>query len=133
MKRDCLSCGQSEMVHDIRDVSYIYKDYHAVVKKVKGWHCLHCNEVEFNTGEGVRFAEEIKQIAEKIDKQVAEELARIRKKLKLTQQEAAQLTGCGTNAFSCFERGKAKPMQAITNLFKLLDRHPDLLNELKSI
>ena len=99
MKRDCLSCGQGEMVHDIRDVSYIYKDHHAVVKKVKGWHCLHCNEVEFNTGEGVRFAQEIKQIAEKIDKQAAEELARIRKKLKLTQHEAAQLTGCGTNHF----------------------------------
>ncbi|NTW67809.1 MAG: type II toxin-antitoxin system MqsA family antitoxin [Nitrospirae bacterium] len=31
-----------------------------------------------------------------------------------------------------YEHGKAKPVQAVTNLFKLLDRHPDLLEELKS-
>jgi HTH-type transcriptional regulator / antitoxin MqsA len=59
--------------------------------------------------------------------------ARIRKKLKLTQKEAALITGGGHNAFSRYERGEAKPIQAILNLFKLLDHHPDLLNELKSI
>ncbi len=60
----------------------------------------------------------------------ASELLRIRKKLKLTQQEAAMLTGGGRNAFSRYERGKAKPLQSVTNLFKLLDNHPDLLDEI---
>jgi HTH-type transcriptional regulator / antitoxin MqsA len=88
-------------------------------------------EVEFEAGEGVRFAEAIKQLAKEVDTKEATELARIRKKLKLTQQQAALLTGGGPNAFSRYERGKAKPLQSVTNLFKLLDNHPELLDEIQ--
>ena len=130
MKRECLNCGHKEMLHTVRDVPYTYKGHHTVISKVKGWHCLNCGEVEFEAGEGVRFAEAIKQIAKEIDAKEAAELLRIRKKLKLTQQEAALLTGGGRNAFSRYERGKAKPLQSVTNLFKLLDNHPDLLDEI---
>ena len=121
MKHDCLNCGQKEMVHTVRDVPYAYKGHHAVIPMINGWHCFHCGEVEFDVGEGVRFAGAIKQVAREIDAKEAAELARIRKKLKLTQQEAALLTGGGRNAFSRYERGKAKPLQSVTNLFKLLE------------
>jgi HTH-type transcriptional regulator / antitoxin MqsA len=130
MKRDCLNCEQKEMVHTVRDVPYTYKGHHTVIPKVKGWHCSHCGEVEFDASEGIRFAEAIKQVAGEINARESAELVRIRKKLKLTQQEAALLTGGGQNAFSRYERGKAKPMQSVTNLFKLLDNHPALLNEI---
>jgi HTH-type transcriptional regulator / antitoxin MqsA len=130
MKRDCLNCEQKEMVHTVRDVPYTYKGHHTVIPKVKGWHCSHCGEVEFDASEGIRFAEAIKQVAGEINARESAELVRIRKKLKLTQQEAALLTGGGRNAFSRYERGKAKPMQSVTNLFKLLDNHPALLNEI---
>jgi HTH-type transcriptional regulator/antitoxin MqsA len=58
------------------------------------------------------------------------EIHRIRKKLGLTQAMAAKLTGGGHNAFSRYERGEATPLPAVVNLFRLLDRHPDLLKEL---
>jgi HTH-type transcriptional regulator/antitoxin MqsA len=131
MKRECLSCGQKEMVYAVQDVPYIYKGHETVIPKIKGWHCSLCMEVEFEAGEGVRFADEIEKLAREINLREAAEISRIRKKLKLTQQEASLLTGGGQNAFSRYERCKAKPMQAIVNLFKLLDRHPDLLSELK--
>jgi HTH-type transcriptional regulator/antitoxin MqsA len=102
-----------------------------VVPKVAGWHCPLCREVEFDSGEGERFAATIKRIAEEIDAREAAELARIRKKLKLTQLEAGRITGGGPNAFSRYERGKARPLPAVTNLFRLLDRHPELLSELQ--
>jgi DNA-binding transcriptional regulator YiaG len=70
---------------------------------------------------------------EKIDAHEAAELARIRKKLKLTQMQAGQLAGGGKNAFSRYERGHAKPVSAVVNLFRLLDRHPELLGELTSL
>ncbi|MBU0463297.1 MAG: type II toxin-antitoxin system MqsA family antitoxin [Proteobacteria bacterium] len=130
MKRECLNCGEKEMVHTVRDVPYAYKRHNTVISKIKGWHCFNCGEVEFDAGEGVRFAEAIKQFAKEVDAKEAAELARIRKKLKLTQQQAALLTGGGPNAFSRYERGKAKPLQSVTNLFKLLDNHPDLLDEI---
>ena len=60
------------------------------------------------------------------------ELGRIRRKLGLTQQEAALLTGGGPNAFSRYERGKARPLPSVTNLFKLLDKHPNLLEKIRS-
>jgi HTH-type transcriptional regulator / antitoxin MqsA len=131
MKRECLNCGEKKMVHTTRDVPYTYKRHNIIISKIKGWHCSNCREVEFDAGEGVRFAEAIKQLAKEVDTKEATELARIRKKLKLTQQQAALLTGGGPNAFSRYERGKAKPLQSVTNLFKLLDNHPELLDEIQ--
>ena len=132
MERECPRCGQNNMMHAVKDVIYTYRGHSAVIGNVKGWHCADCHEVEFDPGEGVRFAEEIESFSAGIDAMEGADLARIRKKLKLTQIEASMLTGGGKNAFSRYERGKAKPMLAVTNLFKLLDKHPELLDELKS-
>jgi HTH-type transcriptional regulator / antitoxin MqsA len=59
-----------------------------------------------------------------------QEFRRIRQKLGLSQAAAARLTGGGHNAFSRYERGEAAPMAAVVNLFRLLDRHPELLKDL---
>jgi HTH-type transcriptional regulator/antitoxin MqsA len=69
---------------------------------------------------------------DRVDAEEVAELARIRKKLGLTQQQAARLAGGGKNAFSRYERGQAKPVAAVINLFRLLDKHPDLLIELRA-
>ena len=53
-------------------------------------------------------------------------ISAVRKKLRLDQQEAAELFGGGANAFARYENGKTKPPLAPV---KLLDRHPDLLAE----
>jgi HTH-type transcriptional regulator / antitoxin MqsA len=132
MPRECLNCGKGILRHVVKNVPYEYKGHATVVPKVAGWHCPRCNEVEFNSGEGKRFAEAIKRIAAEIDSEEAAELVRIRKKLKLTQLEAGRITGGGPNAFSRYERGKARPLPAVTNLFRLLDLHPELLNELQN-
>lgn len=131
MKRECLKCGHHQMVHGVRDVPYAYQGSQTIIPRVRGWHCEHCGEVEFDAGEGVRFAESIEKVAKAADAKEAAEIARIRRKLKLTQREAAMLTGGGPNAFSRYERGKAKPMPSVTNLFRLLDRHPELLGEIR--
>ncbi len=67
---------------------------------------------------------------DQVDAQAASDLEGIRKRLKLTQAQAAKLAGGGKNAFSRYERGQAKPVAAVINLFKLLDKHPDLIKEL---
>jgi len=55
----------------------------------------------------------------------------VRKKLALDQREAAEIFGGGVNAFSRYETGKTKPPMALVKLLKVLDRHPDLLDEIK--
>lgn len=96
----------------------------------KGAFCNHCND-----GFAVHDArEEVawEAFRDRVDAAEVAELGRIRKKLGLTQQEAARLAGGGKNAFSRYERGQAKPVAAVINLFRLLDMHPDLLRELKA-
>lgn len=55
----------------------------------------------------------------------------VRKKLGLDQRQAGELFGGGANAFSRYELGKAKPPQALVQLFKLLNNDPSRLNELR--
>ncbi len=61
-----------------------------------------------------------------------EYIAKVRRKLDLDQREAAELFGGGVNAFSRYENGKTKPPLALVKLFRLLDRHPDLLDEVRA-
>ena len=57
----------------------------------------------------------------------------VRKKLDLDQREAAEIFGGGVNAFSRYENGKTKPPLALVKLLKMLDRHPDLLAEVRAV
>ena len=57
----------------------------------------------------------------------------VRKKLHLDQREAAEIFGGGANAFSRYENGKTKPSLALVKLLKVLDRHPDLLGEIRAV
>lgn len=59
-------------------------------------------------------------------------IARVRKKLSLDQREAAEIFGGGINAFSRYENGKTKPPLALVKLLKLLNSHPDSLNEVRA-
>ena len=59
-------------------------------------------------------------------------IAQVRKKLKLDQREAAEIFGGGVNAFSRYENGKTKPPLALVKLLKVLERHPDLLSEVRT-
>ncbi|HEX9174301.1 MAG TPA: type II toxin-antitoxin system MqsA family antitoxin, partial [Telluria sp.] len=43
------------------------------------------------------------------------------------------LFGGGVNAFSRYETGTTKPPLALVKLLKLLDRHPDLLAEVRMV
>ena len=58
-------------------------------------------------------------------------ITHVRKKLNLDQREAAEIFGGGINAFSRYENGKTKPPLALVKLLKVLDRHPDLLVEIR--
>ncbi len=59
-------------------------------------------------------------------------IAKVRKKLMLDQREAAEIFGGGVNAFSRYEAGKTNPPLALVKLLRILDRHPDLLAEVRA-
>ena len=129
--KTCPACGISEMVFDARDIPFDYKGEHLVVHQVRGWFCTTCHEALFADGEGTRYAAEIDRFIKEADTLQTEELRRIRRKLHLSQKEAAQLFGGGINAFSEYERGVTKPAKSTLLLLKILDKHPDLVEEVR--
>lgn len=58
-------------------------------------------------------------------------IRRIRNKLKLSQREAGSVLRVGENAFDKYERGLIEPSGPTSQLLKMLDRHPDLLDDLR--
>ena len=130
MKHLCLNCEKGDMVRSKKDSLIEYRGHRATVHALDGWHCPECGEVEFVGNEGVRYAEALEKLRMKIDAEESAELARIRKKLKLSQRRAAAIAGGGINAFSRYENGKARPVAAVVNLFRLLDKHPELIDEI---
>ena len=131
MKHLCLNCEKADMVRGKNDKVVEYRGKQITVSAVDGWHCPACGECEFARGEGKRYAAAVEQLRETVGKQESAELARIRKKLKLSQKEAAVIAGGGVNAFSRYEHGKSKPVAAVVNLFRILDKHPELVEEIR--
>jgi HTH-type transcriptional regulator/antitoxin MqsA len=58
------------------------------------------------------------------------EVRRIRKKLGLTQKRAEEMLGSEQSTFSRYESGGARPPRALDTLLRLLDHHPELLQEI---
>lgn len=58
-------------------------------------------------------------------------IRRVRAKLKLSQREAGHLLKVGENAFDKYERGLVEPSGPTSQLIRLLDRHPELIEELR--
>jgi HTH-type transcriptional regulator/antitoxin MqsA len=59
-----------------------------------------------------------------------EEIRRIRKKLRLTQEAAGEVIGGGPRAFQRYESGDALPSRAISSALILLDHQPAALGVL---
>src|SRR5258708_3011065 len=132
MARKCVHCGVNKsMVHFKNETFAIeHAGMSATVKGLSGWRCAECDEVEFDAESARRYAAAGDELVLQARERPSKEIRRIRRKLGLSQVAAARLTGGGHNAFSRYERGEAAPLPAVINLFRLLDKHPELLNDL---
>jgi len=132
MARKCINCeSRKEMTRfDHETFTIEHGGSQIEVAGLSGWRCGACGEVEFDADSARRYAEAGDQLVLREREQQSKEIRRIRRKLGLSQVAAARLTGGGHNAFSRYERGEAMPMPAVVNLFRLLDKRPELLKEL---
>mgnify|MGYP003589386364 FL=1 len=130
----CPVCGAAELVHDTRDVPYTYKGETTVIPAVTADFCPACDESITDMAETDRVMREMQAFNKQVNAAIVDPsfIVQVRKKLDLGQREAADIFGGGINAFSRYENGKTKPPLALVKLFKLLDKHPDLLNEVRS-
>jgi HTH-type transcriptional regulator/antitoxin MqsA len=131
----CPSCAAVELVYDTRDIPYTYKGESTLIPAVTGEFCPACDESILAVEESRRTMSLMLEFNKQVNASIVDPdfIANVRKKLALDQREAAEIFGGGVNAFSRYENGKTKPPLALVKLFKLLDRHPDLLSEVRTI
>ena len=130
----CPVCAAAELIHDTRDMPYTYKGETVLIAAVTGDFCPACAESILNAQESDRVMREMRAFSKQVNAAIVDPafIAGVRKKLALDQREAAEIFGGGINAFSRYENGKTKPSLALVKLLKVLDRHPDLLNEVRT-
>lgn len=130
----CPSCAAAELVHDTRDLPYTYKGEATFIPGVTGDFCPACGEAVLGADESARVSAAMLEFNKQVNASIVDPdfIARVRKKLALDQKEAAEIFGGGVNAFSRYENGKTRPPLSLVKLLKVLDRHPDLLNEIRA-
>lgn len=130
----CPACGAAELVREVRDLPYAYKGETTVISAVAGRYCPACGEGVLSAAESTQVSAAMLAFNRRVNASIFDPgfVAQVRKKLALDQREAAKIFGGGVNAFSRYETGKTKPPLALLQLLKLLDRHPELLSEVRA-
>lgn len=130
----CPACGAAELVRDARDVQYTYKGETTTLRSLSGDWCPACGEVVVDATEGARRSASMLAFHKQVNASIVDPafIARVRRKLALDQREAAEIFGGGVNAFSRYENGKTRPPVALVQLLRVLDRHPELLDEIRA-
>jgi HTH-type transcriptional regulator/antitoxin MqsA len=108
-----------------------YKGY-VTKMRTNGWWCGSC-------GEGILDAEALKaseraflELKAEVDGLLSpDEVAAIRKRLRLSQRKAGELLGGGPRAFQKYESGEVMVSAAMSNLLRLLDKDPRRVKELE--
>ncbi|QEA11811.1 MULTISPECIES: type II toxin-antitoxin system MqsA family antitoxin [Comamonas] len=132
--RYCLQCDDgTALVHTTKDVHGEIMGVPYSVKGVTGWHCPACGEIEYDLqgDSAARMSAAVEAAGQEARQRQALALRAARKKLGLSQAEAGRLFGGGVSAFSEYERGKTQPHKSTVLLMRLLDKHPNLLAEVR--
>jgi HTH-type transcriptional regulator/antitoxin MqsA len=129
-KEECPFCGEKTYYHQIRPMTLKYKT-HSITIKQPGYWCDECKEGVIGDEDRKTTQKQLQTFRAKVDLLLTpEEIKKIRENLNLTQQKASEIFGGGVNAFSRYERGETPVPRSLSQLFKLLKNHPDLLPEL---
>jgi len=129
----CPVCRSGELVRAIRNLPYTYKGEATMIPEVEADFCSACGEAVLDANTAARCSAAMIAFNKKVNASAVDPqfIVRVRRKLDLDQREAAEIFGGGVNAFSRYENGKTRPPLALVKLLRVLDRHPELLAELR--
>ncbi len=130
----CPNCAAAALIEDTRDVPYTYKGESTTIPAVTGEICPACGETVLTAEESSRVSAAMLDFNKQVNASIVDPgfIASVRKKLALDQRQAAEVFGGGVNAFSRYENGKTKPPLALVKLLRVLNRHPELLEEVRA-
>lgn len=129
----CPACSHAEMISKTQDETLSYGSQSLTLHAMRGEFCPLCGEGVWDRESYRRYTEAQAALMRAVKGNVSGEIRRIRKNLKLTQAQLAEAFGVGKVAFSRYERGETRPPAPLVKLLRLLERHPDLLKEMRSV
>ena len=132
MSRVCPQCGAAMQREESRSEVVEYKGESMTVAGLSGWFCTVCDEAILDDESATRYGAAGDELIGKAQERRQAEIRRIRKKLGLTQVEAGELVGVGKVAFSRYERGETQAPEPLVKLLRLVERHPELVAEVRS-
>jgi HTH-type transcriptional regulator / antitoxin MqsA len=117
---------------DVRPMTFSYKGQ-SVTVDMPGWYGEPPAE-SIHGGEDMKVSDRALNLMKARVEGLLEpqDIKRIRKKLRLSQQAAGDLIGGGPRAFQKYEAGDALPSRAISSALTLLDHDPSGLGVLKA-
>jgi HTH-type transcriptional regulator / antitoxin MqsA len=126
----CPETGEP-MARGVRPMTITYKGLSMTVD-MPGWYSEGSDE-GIHSGIDMEVSDAaLKQLKIEADKLLAPaDVKRIRTKIGLTQQQAGAIIGGGPNAFQKYEAGEVTVSKGISNLLRVLERHPEEVEELK--
>ena len=119
------------MRRDARPMTLTYKG-ESITFDMPGWYCDQSEE-SIHTGEDMKISDRMLNRLKARGEGLLEpeEIRRIRKKLRLTQEAAGIVIGGGPRAFQKYESGDLLPSRAISSALLLLDHDPKALTVLR--
>ena len=120
------------MVRGTRPMTLSYKGQSATID-MPGWYCDESGE-SIHTAEDMKVSDRaLKELKAQVEHVLSpRDVRRIRSEvLKLTQREAAAILGGGINAFQKYKSGETILSHAMSNLLRVLERHPEEAEKLK--
>ncbi|EJX4511713.1 type II toxin-antitoxin system MqsA family antitoxin [Salmonella enterica] len=129
----CPTCGGADLKHETRDVEYEYKGFKTSIHGITGDYCGTCGEAVLDDEAGDKYMAAITAFNRQVNAEEVDPafIASVRKRLKLDQRQAAEIFGGGVNAFSRYETGRVAPPRSLVLLFKALEKHPEILEEIR--
>ena len=119
------------MVRDTRPMEISHKGQSTTID-MPGWYCHESGE-SIHTAEDMKVSDAaLKELRLQVENLLKpQEVKRIRTKIGLTQREAGTILGGGPNAFQKYEQDTVTVSKPMSNLLRVLERHPEEVEELR--
>lgn len=126
----CPFCKDGVLTRQTLKKTYTYQGHSLEVNQPGEW-CNVCGEGILNGADLAATDRPLRDFQARIDGLLtANEIRKIRKKLRLTQKQVAEILGEEPKVFGRYERGEMTPKRTICQLLRLLNNHPEQLQEL---
>lgn len=130
MSKTCGMCGKGALSRHTKPVEYSFRGHTFTVNQPGEW-CDHCGEGILSGADLLATEDEIEQKQREILQISIAELIKWRKRFGLTQHDAGLILGVGIRGYHKYEKGTAEPSEPTKKLMMILDRHPELIEELR--